>query len=113
LRTQALKGGLQLALYQQQSEHLFSIRKWWYKPVAVVGSQLYSIADGEAVEFVIGKRMLCAQVAAGKLLPYSCCHRVAAGECCPIPNSSVSSNPNLHPDRAAGPASEEGRVLGV
>ena len=49
---------LQAATAQQRADALFGKRKFWYKPVALLGGGIYSIAEGEAVSFVIGKRML-------------------------------------------------------
>jgi len=49
---------LQLAVAQHRADSLFERRKYWYKPVAIVGGVCYSIAEGEAVVFVMGKRML-------------------------------------------------------
>jgi len=43
---------------QHRANSLFERRKYWYKPVALVGGACYSIAEGEAVIFVMGKRML-------------------------------------------------------
>ena len=51
-------GPLQVAVAQHRANSLFERRKYWYKPVALVGGACYSIAEGEAVIFVMGKRML-------------------------------------------------------
>ena len=47
-----------MAVAQHRANSLFERRKYWYKPVALVGGACYSIAEGEAVIFVMGKRML-------------------------------------------------------
>ena len=39
---------------------MYERRKYWYKPVALLGGVAYSIAEGEALIFKIGKRMLAA-----------------------------------------------------
>lgn len=49
---------LRTAVAQQRAASLFSRRKYWYKPVALISGQAYSITEGEAIAFVMGKRML-------------------------------------------------------
>lgn len=33
-------------------------RRWWYKPVAVLGGRFYSVSRGLGLQFVLGKRMV-------------------------------------------------------
>ena len=49
---------LRTAIAQHEADGLFQRRRYWYKPVAMLGGQIYSIAEGEALPFCLGKRMI-------------------------------------------------------
>ena len=73
---------LRLAVAQHETDSLFDRRKYWYKPVAMLGGQPYSIMEGEALPFKLGKRMIAAHEAAtsearakGGFLVYDCAAR--------------------------------------
>lgn len=71
---------LRVAVAQHESDTLLSKRKYWYKPVAILGGNAYSISEGEALAFKMGKRMLAAHegaTARGKsgFLVYDCAAR--------------------------------------
>lgn len=87
---------IKLAIVEQQRAHLASIRRWWYKPVAILGNQLFSIEDGQAVEFVIGKRMMCAMQAEPPrkvgYLVYDCVAR-ALQQCVLRPKGRLTAAP--------------------
>ena len=73
---------LRVAVAQHECDSLYERRKYWYKPVALLGGVAYSIAEGEALIFKIGKRMLAANEGAnsqargkGGFLIYECAAR--------------------------------------
>ena len=46
----------------RRAARLFARRRFWYKCVAVVGGRYYSIEHGLALQYVLGKRMVCSQL---------------------------------------------------
>jgi hypothetical protein len=73
---------LRVAVAQHEADSLFGRRKYWYKPVALLGGIPYSITEGEALPFKFGKRMLAAndgatsrQRSKGGFLVYECAAR--------------------------------------
>ena len=73
---------LRVAVAQHEADSLFERRKYWYKPVAMLGGIAYSIAEGEALPFKLGKRMLAANSGAapnaramGGFVVYDCAAR--------------------------------------
>ena len=49
---------LRTAIAQQEADSLWERRRYWYKPVAMLAGQPYSISEGEALHFCLGKRMI-------------------------------------------------------
>ena len=52
---------MQRAVRRQRAQELFAERRWWYKAVMRRGARFFVLKEGEPLEFVLGKRMLCAQ----------------------------------------------------
>ena len=55
---------LRVAVAQNETDSLFARRKYWYKPVALLAGQAYSICEGDALPFRLGKRMVAGNEAA-------------------------------------------------
>ena len=55
---------LRVAVAQNETDSLFARRKYWYKPVALLAGQPYSISEGDALPFRLGKRMVAGNEAA-------------------------------------------------
>ena len=70
---------LRVAVAQHEADSLLDRRKYWYKPVAMVGGQAYSISEGEALPFKLGKRIIASKEDAargrGGFLLYECAAR--------------------------------------
>jgi hypothetical protein len=51
-----------VALHSESSRRkavqLHRRRRWWYKPVAVLGGRFYSVSRGLGLQFILGKRMV-------------------------------------------------------
>lgn len=75
---------LQKTMERQRILTLHAQRKWWYKPVAMMAGNCYSITEGESLHYVLGKRMLSEHIQHGPskfgFLVYDCAAR-ALQEC--------------------------------
>ncbi len=60
-------GRLRGELGQRQADALFDERRWWFQPVAVVSGKYYSLGQGTAVQYYIGRRMVCEQLPPGEV----------------------------------------------
>ena len=77
---------LEKTMLRQRLLALHTERRWWYKPVAIISGRCYSITEGCALEFVLGKRMPCEQLQRGQaksgFLVYDCAARALQETIC-------------------------------
>jgi hypothetical protein len=100
LLTAAHLGELQCAVRRQRAQELFSERRWWYKPVMRRGARYFMLKEGEPVEFILGKRMLCEQNSGPRregFLVYDCAARALLEAMC-----ASTSNPLRESGRRLG-----------